>query len=198
MKSSNGAESKPLFTGRVRYNENAIIAFCKVQFSAFRGKKQIGFILGSLIMLLAGVSGRLGGAVSTILVLLGCWGPMYLNSIPKNDADKLIKAFDGKFPTSVYSFDRDGFDISSGKDKNRIGFDNIIRLIEDDEYFYFFAAPQVAYVVDKSSLSPADADGFMRLASERTELEWTKARRWYSVKLSTLIKERKNTKKIPK
>ena len=185
MKSSNGAESKPLFTGRVRYNENAIIAFCKVQFSAFRGKKQIGFILGSLIMILAGVSGRLGGAVSTILVLLGCWGPMYLNSIPKNDADKLIKAFDGKFPTSVYSFDRDGFD-------------NIIRLIEDDEYFYFFAAPQVAYVVDKSSLSPADADGFMRLASERTELEWTKARRWYSVKLSTLIKERKNTKKIPK
>lgn len=198
MKSSSGAESKPLFTGRVRYNENAIIAFCKVQFSAFRGKKQIGFILGSLIMILAGVSGRLGGAVSTILVLLGCWGPMYLNSIPKNDADKLIKAFDGKFPTSVYRFDRDGFDISSGKDKNRIGFDNIIRLIEDDEYFYFFAAPQVAYVVDKSSLSPADADGFMRLSSERTELEWTKARRWYSVKLSTLIKERKNTKKIPK
>ena len=198
MKSSSGAESKPLFTGRVRYNENAIIAFCKVQFSAFRGKKQIGFILGSLIMILAGVSGRLGGAVSTILVLLGCWGPMYLNSIPKHDADKLIKAFDGKFPTSVYRFDRDGFDISSGKDKNRIGFDNIIRLIEDDEYFYFFAAPQVAYVVDKSSLSPADADGFMRLASERTELEWTKARRWYSIKLSTLIKERKNTKKIPK
>lgn len=198
MKGSSAAEKKPLFTGRARYDEKTIFAFCKVQFSAFQAKKQIGFVLVSLIMILAGVSGRLGGAVSTILVLLGCWGPMYLNSIPKNDADKLIKAFDGKFPTSVYSFDNDGFDISSGKDRNRIGFDNIIRLIEDDAYFYFFAAPQVAYVVDKTSLSPADSDGFKQLASKQTELEWTQARLWYSVKLSTLIKERKNTKKIPK
>ena len=75
---------------------------------------------------------------------------------------------------------------------------NMIRLIEDRNYFFFFAAPQLAYIVEKKTLDPNDVDKFRAYTSRRIGLEWTRSRPWYSVNIKGLINDKKNTRKIPK
>lgn len=187
-----------VFTGRVKYGEDAIKAFCNVQFAAFQGKKQLGIIILSLLMIIFGVSGKLGLAVSAIFVPLGCCMLTYINFIPRNDAEKLIKAYGGNYPTSHYAFDGAGFDIAAGAGANRIGFDNIVRLIDDDRYFYFFASPKVAYIVERASLKPSEPESFKAYCAKRVGLEWTEYFPWYSPNIAARIRCRKNTKKVPK
>ena len=165
------AEKKPCaFSGRAVYNENAIKAFCKVQYSAFKKKNQILIVLLGIALIVLAVCGLTKGAAS----------------------------IDGKFGTSKYSFDDKGFDIVAGSDTNRLGYDNMIRLIEDSDYFFFFATPQLAYIVEKKTLDPKSEEKFKAYTSRRVGLEWTSARPWYSLNLKAVINDKKNTRKIPK
>lgn len=193
------AEKKPAaFTGKATYNEDALNAFCKVQFAAFRRSMQVFVVLLGLALVVLAVCGVVSGGVSIIIGALGCWIITLPGVFPKSDADKLIHAMNGKFSTSVYSFDDKGFDIVVGKDTNHLGYDNMIRLIEDDYYFFFFATPKLAYIVEKMSIRPEGTEKFKSYVSRRVGLEWTKARPWYSVNVRALVHERKNTRKIPK
>lgn len=193
------AEKKPAaYTGKATYNEDALNAFCKVQFAAFNKKTQVIAVLIGIALIVLAVSGAIGGTFSIIIGALGCWVVTLPGVFPKSDADKLVKAMNGKFSTSVYSFDDKGFDIVAGKDTNRLGYDNMIRLIEDEYYFFFFATPKLAYVVEKLSIRPEGTEKFKSYVSRRVGLEWTKARPWYSVNVRAIVHDRKNTRKIPK
>lgn len=193
------AEKKPAaYTGKATYNEAALTAFCKVQFSAFRRQTQVFVALLGLALVVLAVCGVTSGGVSVILGALGCWIITLPGVLPKSDADRLIAAMQGNFSTSVYSFDDKGFDIVAGKDTNRLGYDNMIRLIEDDMYYFFFATPKLAYIVEKASVRPFGEEKFKSYVSRRVGLEWTKSRPWYRVSLRSLIDEKKNTRKIPK
>ena len=173
------AEKKPCaFSGRAVYNENAIKAFCKVQYSAFKKKNQILIVLLGIALIVLAVCGLTKGAASIVIGVIGCWVITLPGVVPKSDADKLIAAMDGKFGTSKYSFDDKGFDIVAGSDTNRLGYDNMIRLIEDSDYFFFFATPQLAYIVEKKTLNPKSEEKFKAYTSRRVGLEWTSARPW--------------------
>ena len=180
------------------YNENAIKAFCKVQYSAFKKKNQILIVLLGLALIVLAVCGLTKGVASIVVGVIGCWVITLPGVVPKSDADKLIAAMDGKFGTSKYSFDDKGFDIVAGSDTNRLGYDNMIRLIEDSDYFFFFATPQLAYIVEKKTLNPKSEEKFKAYTSRRVGLEWTSARPWYSLNLKAVINDKKNTRKIPK
>lgn len=191
-------EKKPCaFSGRAVYNEDAIKAFCKVQYAAFKKKNQITFILCGIAFVVFAVCGVISGTLSIVVGAIGCWILTLPGVVSKSDADKIIAAMDGKFSTSKYSFDDKGFDIVAGSETNRLGYDNMIRLIEDDDYFFFFAAPQLAYIVEKKTLNPHDTEKFKAYTSSRVGLEWTRSRPWYSVNVKGLINDRKNTRKIP-
>lgn len=68
------AEKKPCaFSGRAVYNENAIKAFCKVQYSAFKKKNQILIVLLGIALIVLAVCGLTKGAASIVIGVIGCW-----------------------------------------------------------------------------------------------------------------------------
>lgn len=67
------AEKKPCaFSGRAVYNENAIKAFCKVQYSAFKKKNQILIVLLGIALIVLAVCGLTKGAASIVIGVIGC------------------------------------------------------------------------------------------------------------------------------
>ena len=186
------------FSGRAVYNEDAVKAFCRVQYAAFKKRNQLTFILLGIALIVLAVCGVISGTLSIVVGAVGCWVLTLPGVVSKSDADKLIAAMDGSFGASKYSFDDKGFDIVAGNETNRLGYDNMIRLIEDESYFFFFAAPQLAYIVEKKTLNPHDTEKFKAYTSRRVGLEWTRSRPWYSVSVKGLISDRKNTRKISK
>lgn len=186
------------FSGRAVYNEDVIRAFCKVQYATFKKKNQATFIICGIALIALAVCGVIGGTFSIVVGAVGCWVLTLPSVVSKNDADKLITAMDGRYSMSKYSFDDNEIDIAAGNESNRLGYDNMIRLVEDDSYFFFFAAPQLAYIVEKKSLDPNDTEKFKAYTSCRVGLEWTRSRPWYSMNVKAIINDRNNTRKIPK
>ena len=73
----------------------------------------------------------------------------------------------------------------------------MIRLIEDSDYFFFFATPQLAYIVEKKTLDPKSEEKFKAYTSRRVGLEWTSARPWYSLNLKAVINDKRILERYP-
>lgn len=179
------------YCGRNVYDEQATLAFCKTQFNIFQVKKQVFLIIAFIVCVLAGLSGAFNNAVSIIFISIGCWFITMIKSIPKGNAEKILEAMNGKFPSSLYKFDCDGFDIYSGKDRNRIEYDSIIRLVDEGNYCFLFATPQIAYMIRKDSLDPCDIDGFMEFISYKADIQWTLSKPWYMLGIKDLLNRKK-------
>lgn len=107
-------EKKPCaFSGRAVYNEDAIKAFCRVQYAAFKKRNQLTFILLGVALVVLAVCGAIGGTLSVVVGAVGCWILTLPGVVSKSDADKLVAATEGRFSTSKYSFDDKGFDIAT-------------------------------------------------------------------------------------
>ena len=183
-----------VFTAKTVNDSRAIQCFCKVQFAAFQTKKQIILLVISLAMIVAGATGKLGNFGAAILLPFGCFTLMFIGAIPKSDADKVIQAYDGKFPTSKYSFGDRGIDIEVGSDRNHLDYESMIRLIEDKEFLLFFASPKVAYLIDKESIRPKNVEHFKEYTQKRVGVEWTKSRAWYMINMQYLMNRKKYLK----
>lgn len=183
------------FDAYVVYNDKAILAFCKAQFNVFQTKKQIALILISIFMILLGGSGVAGYAAAAVLIPSGCWLLMSLNSFPKSDARKIAASFGGCFPESGYRIGKDGISIDAGGKKNHLDYADLIRLVEDDDYFMFFASPQVGYLIDKTSIPTEELGRFSAYIQEATGLGWLRSRAWYSVSLPFILDICRNFRK---
>lgn len=178
------------YTAKTKYDADCINAFCRARFALYQKKKQAIIVILSLILIIVGALGWIGTVGAVISIPIGCWLLTSIGSFPKSDADRMINAANGKFPESQYCFDNSGFSIVSGNQANRIEYESITRLIEDDYYFFFFATPKLAYMVHKPGIRPHDVSGFRSYTAQCCKLDWSPLRPWYEF-ASTLFKNKK-------
>jgi len=167
------------YTARTEYNADCINSFCRARFTLYQKKKQALLVLISIALIAVGAAGLIGNVGAVISIPLGCWLLTAIGSFPKSDADRMIAASEGNFPVSQYTFDETGFSIVSGGQTNRLGYESMIRLVEDESYFIFFATPKLAYMVLKAAVRPIDENGFRSYTARRCGLEWSELRPWY-------------------
>ena len=72
-----------------------------------------------------------------------------------------------------------------------VGFDSLVRLVEDDQYNYMFISRDSAFMFPKQE-DPSEAELKLFL-SEKTSKEWIKVRKLLFVSFRSLFKERRNT-----
>jgi len=167
------------YSAKTTYDADCINAFCRARFCVYQKKKQALIALISLALIIVGALGVIGTVGAVISIPLGCWLLTAIGSFPKSDADRMINAANGSYPVSQYRFDDSGFDIVSGSQTNRLEYNSITRLVEDEFYFFFFATPKLAYMVSKASIRPIDVSGFRSYTAKHCRLEWSTLRPWY-------------------
>ena len=77
-----------------------------------------------------------------------------------------------------------GVDVENGA---HIPFDKIDRLVEDDQYFYLVQSRQMAVMIPKGSLLPANPERFAKVLAKETGKDWQQPKSLWGLNLKDLI-----------
>mgnify|MGYP002659131116 CR=1 FL=1 len=65
--------------------------------------------------------------------------------------------------------------------------EKIDRLVEDDQYFYIFQSRQMAVMIPKGSLLPANPERFAKVLAKETGKDWQRSKSLWGLNLKDLI-----------
>ena len=182
------------YTAEIRHSEDTIRAMAAAQYDAFRGAGYYLVFVISLACLGAAVFWQgLGQGVKILLLVVGSFAIVGLNTPPKQLADQVIRSLNGKFPKISYRFTEAEILLKGTDTSEPQAYDRIIRLTETPDYLYLFIENRSAYMIDRKTVKP-DCEGLMALLSRRTGLEWTKNATLLNTSLRLIRSQRKNTK----
>ncbi len=175
-----------LFTASIKQNTETIRQYASVLFNVFYSRiKIIGFLISVFLVLTGGFIVKREG-ISLLLIFLGCILFTSLDAPARYMANRVIALFHGSFPLLVYSFYDDYFLLNDKETK--ISYDSLIKLIEDEKYYYLFQTKQYGIMVRKDSVSGDTAEeGFKEFIGEKAKLKWEKPPTIMSINLKTLI-----------
>ncbi len=154
-------------------------------FNVFYSKLIIsGYFVSILLVITGGFFVKKEGA-SLLLILLGCVIFTNIDAPAKYMANRVITLFHGNFPRLVYYFYEDYMQL---KDKETmIPYDNLIKIVEDEEYYYLFQTRQYGIMIRKNSVSCAvESIGLKQFIEEKTGLRWEKPPTIMNINLKAL------------
>lgn len=183
--------------GYMEHTEESIYRLSSVQFNVFGVWHKIARIITALTLLWLGVNMKSSVVVAAFCLMVGAWMIASLNQIPKHKARKLIGSADGKLPKSSYAFEEQHIRIKSTGASSTISYDQIVRLVEDDDYFYLFINRNAAYMVAKKSIEP-NAKELRSFLAEHTGLQWTANRPLWKMNVRDIISRAKSGRRKKK
>jgi len=176
-----------VFTAGIRQTEETIKRYAIVQYNIFQIRKLAFTIALSLFLAICGVLlGAQNNASALILVFLGCI--IYTNKyVPATvTANKVIRVFNGKFPVLSYRFTENDIFLGEAKITD---YKNLICLVEDESYLYFFQTSQYGIMVPKASVNGNNgAAGLRELVSKNTNLSWQRPNSLLNFNIGKLLK----------
>lgn len=174
------------YTAEIKHSEATIRAMAKAQFDAFRPVSYTVMLLVSLLLLGAALFWQ--GAsqpLKIIMIMIGSFTIVGLNTPSKQLADQVIKSLNGKFPRIGYAFGEDSVQLTGAVTGNTLLYSDILRLVESKEYLYIFIQNKSAYMIDRGSIRP-DAEALMAFVAEKTGLPWTRNTSILNISLKTI------------
>lgn len=160
------------YTAKMKYSAETITKLTEMQYNVFQYREKLMLILASVFSLFLGFYMKSNSIIGVLLIFIGCILITGLNTRPRSIARMLIKQFNGVYPSLSYTFSQSGF--ASDQEKSEMNYSSVIRLIEDKKYLYIYVTKEKAYMIDSSTLSPNNLDGFKEFISSKTGLKWSK------------------------
>ena len=74
-----------------------------------------------------------------------------------------------------------------GQETGRAIAGKIDRLVEDDQYFYIFQSRQMAVMIPKGSLLPANPERFAKVLAKETGKDWQRSKSLWGLNLKDLV-----------
>lgn len=176
------------------HTEETIRILSRVQYLSFRkGYIILQFVLG-VAFASAGLFVVQDKTASILCCLFGCWMLVSWNQIPLFRANKIIRECGGQFFKTSYSFDDNGIAIHNEQLDSTLDYRRIIRLVQDESYFYLFISNEGAYMIPRSAITPNEPLQFAQMLESKTGLSFIENRSVFLLSRKSLLAERRNTK----
>lgn len=143
-----------------------------VQYRTFSPVSRIGWSGISLVMIAMGFGliYDVGKPYRYFLLAVGCIIFANIGTSASVKADKTLRAIrqqGGDFPCTKMVFSTSGITVTEkGMPSHTVPYSNIIRTVEDAEYYYLFISTEAAYMVPKAQLK--DPMKFRRLLEAKS------------------------------
>ncbi len=184
-----------MFSAQMKHNEKTIQRLAQTQDSAFCWKRRIVQFLISLVLIWIGLFSSINSSVSIVCLLFGCWMVVSIDQPPKNRSKRIIRDIAGNYPNAEYLFHENTISVRNEDGSEQINYDDIFRIIEDDQYIYLFINKYSAYMFSRESIMPNDIE-FQAYLQDKIGLKFTKPLSLASINLLSLLYVKKNTKKV--
>ena len=177
-----------LYSAEMKHSSDSVKRFTVIQYDTFEPlQKIIRIVLALALIVVGALSGS--SAAMILLLFLGCILLTNLNTKAASIADEVKRALHGKFPELTYSFSEIGF--LDGPERPETPYTSLIRLIEDNEYYYLFVSKASGYMIEINSVAgEGGSEGLKRLLSEKSGCEWTKPVTIATLRLKDIIRKK--------
>lgn len=159
------------YTTRTVYNIEALQALTKAQFKIYGKWQKILMRSAGMGFIILGMMGQYGQGANMALLLCGVLAFMSVINMPKRMAKKMLRSYKGNIPKVEFSFQDGIINVTSGGSKGKVRYKDIAYISEYGEYILIFIDRSMAYIVNKSNLSPNDEEGFKAGLTRKTGKE---------------------------
>lgn len=180
------------FTASMQHSEQSIRQLSKVQYNTFQLGWKIMQAVCALLLIWLGLSHAVG-IWQGICVFTGCWLFINMDTPAKLRADKVIDSMKGRFPFTRYSFTLSGIQMEASGEITGISYSALIRLVEDDRYFYLYISKLSAYMIDKKTAQP-DPNHVRKRIENGSGLRFTRVTTLLNFNLRTLFANRRKSR----
>ena len=181
-----------LFTASMKHNPETLVRLVKTQYNTFFFYRKILQLVCGVILVYLGLTAS-SSLLGVICLLAGCWMCVSLDEPAKHTARKVIGAMHGQYPKTNYSFRAHHFIIHGSLDSSSVAYNQIIRLIEDEQYCYLYISRMSAYMIDKSTVV-SDLEDFRIFLSDSCALRWARPTTLLTFRIPSLFFRRKDAK----
>ena len=122
--------------------------------------------------------------VKVLCLLVGCAMFAMPDFLSRVAAEGVIMQRGGAETTVSCRVNDGGVDVENGA---HIPFAKIDRLVEDDQYFYIFQSRQMAVMIPKGSLLPANPERFAKVLAKETGKDWQRSKSLWGLNLKDLV-----------
>lgn len=157
----------------MQHSAKSVAQLSKTQYSTFHAKAKVFWYVFFFACLLAGVGvfGTLDTVPQILCLAVGGIGIMNVGASARVRTDKtlkLIAAHGNQFPATDITVSAKKVTIlEQGADKpKRLDKKDVVRLAEDEQYWYVFISQESAYMLPKDQVE--DLDGFVTLLEKAT------------------------------
>ena len=171
------------FTAQIHHTADTILRMFRTREDTFHFGQKVLMSLGGVALAVLGVW-NFSSIAGIVMTMVGCWLLTSLNFQAKNSADNIKKALGGQYPTNRYEFYDDHF-VLLAQNQDVVGYQKLMRLVEDDGYCYLFINEQACYMLEKASLGE-EREAFRAFMEKKTGMRWTKPYKLSTFNLRTI------------
>lgn len=183
------------YSAKIDYDSKTSLRLAKMQQRLFNMPLEItGYVL-SAFLIASGFFLGCNTPSGLLFLAAGCLMITNIDAPARHRVKQLEKMLKGYVPTMEYSFYEKDFEGRTVNERERCGYGDLIRIVDDGKYYYLFPNRQSCYMVELASLVPNDTAGFKQLIEESSGLKVTVPFSLLKNGLYTLIKNRRNTKR---
>ena len=170
MSSVSKKTNSELYTAKMIYTKKNVKAISQLKYNEYNLVARILQIAVGIVLIPIAFFAVKSQIARYVVAGVGLFLVLTNNATPKANAFNFEKV-NGGYPSIMYLFRDDS--VSSTADKNLFSYNQLTRLVEDDEYLYLFENQLTAFVVDKSTVSGSGGiEGLKSFLEEKTNLKF--------------------------
>lgn len=174
------------YRAEIRHTEKTIQRLYRTQYYAYdKPRLLLRGGLGAALILLAAFA-AMPTWLRALALLLGAWLAVSGDFPAQLRADRALEQRKAALPHMFYTFYGDRL-MLSGEGRMDIPYRKLSRLAQDESYLYLFVSRDSVCMLERASLKPEDAEGFMKFLAEKTGLVWRREKGLLSLNLADLI-----------
>ena len=170
-KTNRPVKNSALFNAEMRHTADTVKRMTMTQYNTFSMKRKLAVLVLALAMILFGTFS--GTNMGIVILGLGCFILMGINTRAKMIVDQILKEFNGSYPQLRYHFTHSGLQPTHVQEE--YPYRDMIWLIDDGNFLYLFLKNKSGFMVDKSTIKgQGGVDGLKALVERQTGLKWKK------------------------
>ena len=182
-----------VYQAEMKHDASTITRLMIARYNTFQfGKKLVRYGI-AIVLVLYGLYADTSMLTPMICLFIGCVMIANVNIGPRMLAKQIIKQMDGQFPHSRYAFNVSEFKFP--EEAEAVPYHKLIRLVEERQYFYLYVSEDSGYMVDKSTVTGGDIQGFKQFLAEKTGLKWQRSNSLLTFNLRSLFSSEKKKNK---
>lgn len=151
------------------FDDDSIRRMFRTEYSTYERMHRLSRLGISVIFILLSLLAEMPLPAKAVCMLAGCWLFAGRDFYSRVQAERVLEVRNGMQSTVAYTFNRAGI---YAEGRKLFGYDEVDRLVEDEDYFYIFKDRQNAAMVPKASVRPAKSEGFRQFLEQKTGRSW--------------------------